>query len=94
MLDRSEKPVSFVKAVTLFPSFERAPNPNRNHKRRGAGLSPMSLVFGGADAPSARGSQPRSSDIAELPKSRAQVEAIGANLRNLEAQDGAAPVTS
>jgi uncharacterized protein (UPF0276 family) len=46
----------------------------------------MSLVFGGADAPSARGSQPRSSDIAELPKSRAQVEAIGANLRNLEAQ--------
>ena len=28
-------------------------------------LSPMSLSFGGADAPSARGSQPRSSDLAE-----------------------------
>ena len=31
----------------------------------------MSLSFGGADAPSARGSQPRSSDLAELSRSRA-----------------------
>jgi hypothetical protein len=28
--------------------------------------SPMSLSFGGADAPSAHGSQPRSSDLAEF----------------------------
>ena len=34
-------------------------------------LRPMSLSFGGADAPSARGSQPRSSDLAELSRSRA-----------------------
>ena len=42
--------------------------------RRGSTLqakSPMSLTFGGADAPSARGSQPRSSDLAELSTSRA-----------------------
>ena len=31
----------------------------------------MSFTFGGADAPSARGSQPRSSDLAELSRSRA-----------------------
>ena len=41
--------------------------------------SPMSLSIGGADAPSARGSQPRSSDLAELSTSRAgrQVQAKG-----------------
>ena len=33
--------------------------------------SPMSLSFAGADAPSARGSQPRSSDVAELSRGRA-----------------------
>ena len=32
---------------------------------------PMPLTFGGADASSARGSQPRSSDLAELSRSRA-----------------------
>ena len=44
------RPVSFVKGVTPFPSFERKSNPNRNHKRPQLNVT---YSLGGADAPSA-----------------------------------------